>query len=376
MNSFDELADQSAAAARASVARLAIPPDTRRSGLNPVLRFGAVGALAAGLIFVFLIFPSRGPTPASVGAAHQDGSSASRPLLYFEPDVPDGWHLKQVSENQEQMFGQVNMTLAYGAGSATEPFADAGIMLSFFGATNPDFPATFSPDKDREVLVRGHRGEYSDPNDGFVRLSWEERHDLLIWLWSRNYDVNDLVKIAEGITVDGFSVELPNPPDGMALVSSDGISESDLASAAETPHRTSWDLTIASDTDPRKIISVSTFSSHGGPIDVIRYFNPGVVDVEVRGTTGVLESFDNAYDPETPPISAGALHWIEDAQAFQLTVIGPEDPVAVANSLHPIDESRFEELLAPFPAPPIMPTATTAPDPEGTRSPGTTIAVP
>jgi len=383
MNDIDELAHQSAASVRASVAHLAVPPTPGRSVLKPVLRLGAVAAVVAGLIFVFLILPNGGPMPIDVAGeptTEPAGSSATQPIPYFEFDVPEGWVLSVV-ENPAQMYGleRVNMTLAYGAGSSADPFAKAGIMLSFIEGLDNSQPP---PSGDHEIFARGHRAEHYDSLDGFASIRWDERSDLFVALRSQNYGVDDLVKIADNLLVDGFNVTLSNPPDGMTLVASVGTSESDLARSGASRHPTSWSMSITSGTDTRMNESVETVNAHFGLFELVKYADPSAVEVTVRGTTGLLESLHRYPDPETqsPPVPGAQLQWIEDGQAFMLTVIGPGDPVAIANSLRRIDRARFDELSAATQTPSTFPAGIISPpttfDPEGPPGPATTVAVP
>jgi len=392
MNDIDELAHQSSASARASVAHLAVPPTPGRSVLKPVLRIGAIGAVVAGLIFVFLILPGGGPTPTDVSGApttEPAGSSAAESTTYFELDVPDGWTLS-VSDGSNDT--SVNATFAYGAGTASDPFANADVMISVV-----QVPTGFDPGLGdaSDIMVRGHSAMPDESADGVAQVSWLERDDLVIGLSSRHYGPVDLVAIADDLKIDGFKVTLPAAPDGMALVSSLGITEPGSAGSSVIWGLVLTNVNSESDAGQSGFVHVllQAAPEGKGSLQFLRFFsaeNP--TDVTVRGTPGVMSrTVDDSGGQQ-----AGFVAWVEDGEVFTLYVSGPDDPIAIANSLRRIDRARFVELLAANPTPTSMPPTTmppttspapttmhptTAPapptsDPQGPPGPAVTIVVP
>ncbi len=355
MNDIDELAHQSATSVRASVTHLVVPPSPGRSVLKPVQRLGAVAAVVAGLIFVFLILPRGGPTPTDVTGAPttvSGGTSAVGSTTYFELDVPDGWTL---SVSDESNYGPTDAAIAYGAGTSSDPFSDADLMIHVVPmAAGGDIGQTFRDD----LKVRGHSAAHDEPADGITQVSWLERDDLAISLSSRRYSIDDLVAIADGLEIDGFEVTLPAPPDGMTLVSSIGTKETGGAGA---PVRWRLDLTNTSSEselaqDGLVEVLLQAMPEGKGALPYLRHFlAESGTEVNVRGTAGIMaQTLDNSSGGP----QYGSVAWIEDGEFFILNVIGPDDPVAIADSLKQIDRARFEELVA---ADPTSATTTAVP---------------
>jgi len=371
MNDLEELAHHSAASARASVADLPIPPTPGHSKSRPGLRAGLVIAASIAAITGLIHFSADGAAPADVAGGldtTQSGSSPADSIPYFEfAEIPDGWILS-VSDGPVNPTGAelTSATQAYGAGTAENPFADADLMI---GIEETPSAVEFGQAVSDELLVRGHLAERSPTASGadlgnvFRSVAWAERPDLVIFLQSRHYEVDDLVRIADSLSVDGPDVKLPNPPDGMSLISS-------VATAAVGP----WTMIIADpESDSRLILGNPTQGT--GFLELVRYTNPNARDVTVRGTVGVL----GPMGPDQEPQAVESVQWIENSQVMSLIAVGSGDPVAIANSLRRIDRARFEELLAANPTsntPTTMRPYAITSDPEGPPGPAVTIAVP
>jgi len=328
-------------------------------------------AASIAAIVGLIRFSADGPAPADVAGGPdttQSGSSPADPIPYFEfADIPDGWVLS-VSDGPSDPTGAeiTSVTRAYGAGTAEDPFADADLMI---GSVESPPVLELGPAANNELLVRGHQAERSpntardDVGNDFTSIAWTERPGLTIFLQSRRYVVDDLVRFADSLSVDGPDVTLPNPPDGMSLVSR--VGDSALGS---------WTMRI-DDPESGSLMILETLTQGTGLFELVRYTNPGAVYVTVRGTAGVLEKMG----PDPDPQAVESVRWIDNSQAIGLIVSGPGDPVAIANSLLRIDRARFEELLAANPAsstPSTIPPYVTTSDSEGPPGPAVTIAVP
>ncbi len=361
MTRLEDLAHHSAGSARDSVADLPIPSAPGR-GKSRRVAAAAVALAGAAAIIALVVSSGGGQTPVDVAGSPTSlpGNTTSTPRAadggpYFEFDVPEGWTLtvRSASDDPEGM-ARVNAAQFYGAGSGDLPFSDADLMIKIF-----ELPEGIGQDEivDGDIIVRGRPGESSSEAGGFESISWRERGSLLLTLRSHQYDANQLIGIADGISVDGFSVTLPDPPDNLALVASIGWSDPDESSLADL-----WAISIT-DPDSRTSILLSSIHTYSGLLELDDHPDPSLstVEIAVRGTRGVL----GRGIPDESGQESSAILWMEEGQAMFLAIDGTGDPVDVANSLQRISRTRFEELLAAHPAPtsinPLDPSA--KPDP-------------
>lgn len=361
MNRLEDLAHQSAGSARDSVADLPIPSAPGR-GMSRRVAAAAVALAGAAAIIALIASSGGGSTPVDVAGSPTSlpGNTTSTPRAadggpYFEFDVPEGWTLAvRFATNDPEGMARVNASRFYGAGPEDLPFRDADL-----GITIIELPEEIGREEldGGDLIVRGHSGESSSEAGGFESIRWHERGNLLLALRSQHYDANEMIGIAASISVDGFSVTIPDPPDNLVLVTSIGWSDSDESSPADL-----WTMLITDPDSPRGF-HLSTLQTHSGLLELDGYPNPSTTtdEVAVRGTRGVL----GRETPDSGGRESSFLFWVEEGQAMILTVEGTGDPVEVANSLQRISRTRFEELLAAHPAPtsinPLDPSA--EPDP-------------
>ncbi len=371
MNQFEELAHGAARSARATVSHIAIPPTPYRSATRRSVRAGLVIAATTAVIIGFIVATNGGSTPVDVAANSATtpaGDLGDEPGVYLEFDVPDGWTV-EVSEgtNDPSRGAIVTAALAYGAGTSDDPFADADLTISmskvppgsYMNDTTP--PSTLVANSELATpagatpttLVRGHEADAGVIEAGrFNTLNWQERDDLLVGLSSNHYGSDELIKMADRLSVADFVVSLSNPPDGMSLIASHGVTET-----GDLQNSDLWNMYAVNDGSGSQM-SLAASSPQLGYLRLIRHMNPNSVDVAIRGTTGVLEVYISDQNYQEAAVS-----WIENGQAMSLSVFGSGDPVAIANSLRRIDRSRFDELLAPNPMPVNSPS-TVAPTPQ------------
>ena len=361
MNQFDELARRAAESARFSVSQLAVPPSPRGSATHRSVRGGLMLAAVATVVIGLIVVANRGSTPVDVSGTPSStsaGSSADAPGPYFEFEVPKGWVLAVTPEpSRPTGVVAVNAGLAYGAGTPDHPFADSDLSISISSIS----PYLYlPPDQSHEVVIRGHLGETSFGGEGFNTITWQESDRLALSISSKRYSIEAMTKIADSLIVDGLSVTLPAPPDGMSLVTSRGITQPRTDQSSDM-----WTMAIADPESEARII-LRAMEPQTGLLDFMKFTRSDLVDVDVRGTTGVLDrtlSGDGTQE-------AGSIYWIEDGQAMWLLSIGSGDPIAIANSLRRIDKSRFDELVTVYPMP--LPSLTTVAPKPSTPPPTTT----
>ncbi len=361
MNRLEDLAHHSVGSAHDSVADLPIPP-TPGQGTSRRVAAAAVALAGAAAIIALIASSGGGQTPVDVTASPTSlpgNTTSALPAAdggpYFEFDVPEGWTLTvRTGTNDPAGIARVSASQFYGAGSGNLPFRDADLAITII-----ELPERIGQDESvgGDVIVRGHSGASSSEAGGLESIRWFERGNLMLGLRSQHYDANEMIGIAASISVDGFSVTLPDPPDSLALVASIGWSNSDESHLTDI-----WAISIT-DPDSRTSMLLSSIQTHSGLLELDTYPDPSTrrVEVAVRGTLGVL----GRETPDASGQESSSILWIEEGQAMILTIDGAGDPVDVANSLHRISRTRFEELLAAHPAPmsinPLVPSA--EPDP-------------
>jgi len=170
---------------------------------------------------------------------------------------------------------------------------------------------------------------------------------------SNYYGADELIKMTDSLSVTGFVASLPNPPDGVSLTTSRGVTENGNIEKSDL-----WEMYAVNARSESEII-LSAATVQLGYLSLTRHVRPNSVDVVSRA-----RNYWSSGRPHVCPdqVEGAVVNWIKGGHPMSLFVIGSGDPVVIANSLHRIDRSRFDELLAANPMP-VNSLTTAAPAP-------------
>ena len=341
---LEELAHQSSAAARVSVARLEAPPiggGTPNRSWMPILAGVAVTALVVGGLAV-------------LARDRSDSDSAADSVLPTVAEVPrlglelDGWSVTYASslEDLDTSGNRPNLSY-YGDADSDDPFANGDLLIAANPGADPSSRPPEAPGG-ATVEVRGTEATVSSATDlglptDATSVTWYES-DLdgtatEIIVVSRSFDVDRLIEIAEALTIDGDSV---TPGDNLEL--------DRLATAAGTP----FDVLSGSDdgflvgyANESSTDFVVISSTRGGldqVSDVLSWWTGDVVAVEIDGRPGVLATFDESMPDLGPMVSWSPV----DGVVTTLSHLGTDDSldlVALAGTAYEIDDATWAGYL-------------------------------
>lgn len=162
----------------------------------------AIGVAAALVVAVVLV--------RSVGGDRDVGTSDQPTIQPMIADpIPEGTDVAMVEpfEGTEPIESDEVETVVFG--EVTETAVRNDVVISV---------GTAAPASGARVTVRGQDGQagtYSD-GDGVVWVSWTEPSDVQLTMYSRSFDREQVLTIAEGLEVDGADIELGDVPSGVA----------------------------------------------------------------------------------------------------------------------------------------------------------------
>ena len=341
---LEELARQSSASARVSVARLETPPigggAPNRSWM-PILAGVAVTALVVGGLAV-------------LARDRSDSDSAADSVLPTVAEVPrlglelDGWSVTYASsfEDLGTRGNRPNLSY-YGNANSDDPFADGDLMIAANPGADPSSRPPEAPGGET-VEVRGAEATVSSATDlglptDATSVTWYESDvdgtATEIILVSRSFDVDRLVEIAEALTIDG---DIVTPGDNLGLdrLATAAGSPFDVLSGSDDGYLVGYTNESSSDF----VVISSTPGSLDQGSDVLRWWTGDVAAVEIGGRPGVLATFDESIPDLGPMVSWSPV----DGVVTTLSHLGTDDSldlVALAGTAYEIDDATWAGYL-------------------------------
>lgn len=308
---------------------LAGEPRTARRRFTPAVALGAAAALLAGVVLARSTMGADGggSEPGDVGTS---GPPTVTPMI-ADP-LPDGFEVGSVSpetgpDPAPPSTGPVD-TRIYGDVTATAITNDVVVTVE---ATEPDTHG--GTPLGEEVTVRGRQGLLCSPGpnqcdfgNNVTGVSWTEPTGEHISVESRTFDRSQLLVIAEGLTVDGTTVELGDVPAGVTKPPE----VAKLHAAKDDAY------------------SVEYWRPAGGPVyvstraedEATRIYNlwlSGPRDDTVQGRPAAIEDIDGAYVVTWSPAPG---------QLVEILANGLDEAAArsFAESVRPATEAEWADL--------------------------------
>ncbi len=334
---LEEIAHQSADAARAGVAHLD-PPGVRaprNRGRMAALVGVALLVLVGSGVWV-LGRDGGGSDTGEEVAAGQVGA-----LRLELTDIPEGFVRGLAIDGQKSDDeSPLPRFFYFGDASSDDPYAEQDLLI----VLTPGGVDLLATDGDA-ILVRGSEGRSGEglgfPGTGLV---WVEPggEEVTVGLFSKNLDTEGLLPIAEGLSIQGATAKLESG------------SDLDLLTTSERAPLVSYGSWIFyTDAEANLGLSLSSGAAEvDGSFLALLWWDSDAVPVQINGRTGLLGRLDpnEAEGPDTPAV----LLWSPAAgQMASLAAFGDwsldADLVALAESARAVDDATWRTYLASEP---------------------------
>ena len=226
---------------------------------------------------------------------------------------------------------------AYGAGDASDPFAEADLAVIVLG------PGGSGPTQGESVRVRGKPATLAAGDEpGSVSLSWKERDQARITLGSRTLGRDRLIAVAEGLRVDGDRVTLGTLPpslDGrLRRIGHDMVL--DISMLPFFPVSTAGHVAAYQAGD--QVAAVATYAGDAGDLTATRYLTSADRPIEVRGHPGWI-----GRSPQNGGVVLHTILW-EESPGVIAVVVGTDAEatlLALADGLRAPSDAEWRGLL-------------------------------
>jgi hypothetical protein len=305
-----------------------------RRRFTPAVAVGVAAALVVGV--VVLRSTARDPNgDGERGDVGTSGEEAIRPMI-ADP-LPEGFEVFSVAPEEgadpaPPPDGPID-TWVYGQVTATAITDDVVISVE---TTEPDVPEGSIPIGE-PVTVRGQQGLLCSPGlathcdfgDNVTGVSWTEPSGPRLSVESRTFDRDQVLAIAEGLAVDGTTVELGDMPAG--------VTAPPLAAELHAAKADAYSVTYqpAGESSPGPVY-VSTRAEDEAR-RVYDLWLSGPRDGTVQGRPAAVEDIDGAYVVTWSPAPG---------QLVEILANGLDEAAALrlAESVRPATDAEWAEL--------------------------------
>ena len=286
----DELMEEIMATTNTEAPPTSVPPTERSSPFSGrPRRFKvavAVGLAAALVVGVVLARSLAGDGDDEGGDVRTPGEPTIMPMI-ADP-VPDGFEVDLVDPEEglepEPSPGGPIDTWVYGDLTATALTND--VVLSA-APSAPEGTILSEP-----VTVRGRQGSLCSPGpnqcdfgNNVTGVSWTEASGLYVTVESRSFDRTQLLAIAEGLTVDGDTVELGSVPAGVTKP----------PEVAELDHDWVWTYMVQYSSPDGGSFSVATRAETEASHIYDLWLSGPRDDLDVQGLDASIDDIDGSY---------------------------------------------------------------------------------
>ena len=309
----------------------------------------AVGLAAALLVGVVVVRSTTGSGDDD-GDVRTPGEPTIMPMI--ADSVPDGFEVGLVVPEEGLLpepstpGGPID-TWIYGDLTATALTND--VLLSI-AASAPEGTSLSEP-----VTVRGRQGSLCSPGphqcdlgNNITGVSWTEASGLYVTVESRSFDRTQLLAIAEGVTVDGNTVELGSVPAGVTKP----------PKVAELDHDWAWTYMVQYSSPDARSFSVATKAETEASHIYDLWFSGPRDDLDVQGHDASIDDLNGSHVLTWEPVPG---------QLVEVLTNGVDETAALAfaETVRPATTAEWahvQELFAD--APPDDERAGTEPPPD------------
>lgn len=252
----------------------------------------------------------------------------------------------------DELAGPVASITVYGNPEATDPFAQVDLAVMVW-ETDPEPADDGEVDGDR-ITVRGHPGIAQDDSGFGASIIWEEAPNVRVLLGSHALDQQQLVAVAEGMTIEGSSASLGPRPDGLdgRLELVGQASEATLAVGSLPPvPRAAAGHVVAYQAEDDRILVVTSFSGRAPERAVVQWMTRASRSVEVRGHRGWVGSYEaetvTDQDGNVASNTTTTALWEESAGVIVVVQgmgLSEAEVLTAAESLRPVTQAEWQEL--------------------------------